>query len=78
MNMNWTVDELMKPTVSTPNNKISQSLYEQWAREFIFEGLRDQRYGQSFCNRFGITDNILYYSDTVSWSDQYIQENYIK
>jgi len=78
MGMNWIVDELMKPPIPNPNNKISQGLYEQWAREFIFEGLRDQRYGQSFCNRFGITDNILYYSDTVSWSDQYIQENYIK
>lgn len=61
-----------------PKTKISVKSYEQWAREFIFDGLRDQRYGQSFCNRFGITDNILYYSTTVTEADQYIQEHYIK
>jgi len=78
MGMNWIVDELLKSSISSTNKKVSWPLYEQWARGFVFEGLRDQRYGQSFCNQFGITDNILYYSDTVAWADQYIRENYIK
>lgn len=78
MGMNWIVDELIKSKMLNPKTKISVKSYEQWAREFIFDGLRDQRYGQSFCNRFGITDNILYYSTTVTEADQYIQEHYIK
>lgn len=58
--------------------KISRREYELWASGFIFEGLQNQRYGQSFCNRFKITDNILFYSSTVEEADRYIQENYIE
>lgn len=77
MGMNWIVDELMK-TQNAPVSKITRKAYDQWAREFIFEGLRTQRYGQSFCNRFGITDNILYYAESVDSADQYIQDNYLE
>lgn len=64
--------------IREPIIKIPKQEYEQWARGFLFDGLRDLRYGQSFCNRFGITDNILYYSRTVEEADQYIQKNYVK
>lgn len=64
--------------IRTPAVKISKDQYEQWARGFLFDGLRDLRYGQSFCNRFGITDNILYYARTFEEADQYIQKNYVK
>ena len=60
------------------NSAISRQQYEQWARGFVFDGLRSQRYGQSFCNHFGITDNILYFSSTVEEADRYIQKNYVK
>ena len=78
MGMNWIVDEPLNTTMLNPTTKPSVKSYDQWAREFIVDGLRDHRYGQSFCNRFGITDNILYYSTTVTEADQYIQEHYIK
>lgn len=74
--MTWTVEELMREP--SENKKISREQYLQWANGFIFEGLRDLRYGQSFCNRFGIKDNILYYSNNVADADLYIQENYIR
>jgi len=61
-----------------PIRKISQAEYEQWARGFVFEGLRNQRYGQSFCNHFDITDNILFYALTVAEADRYIQKTYLK
>ena len=72
------VDELMQDR--QPGNQVwvSQDDYEQWARGFVFEGLRDLRYGQSFCNRFGIRDNILFYTSTVEEADQYIQKNYVR
>jgi hypothetical protein len=60
------------------NQIVSQSDYQQWAAGFVFEALREQRYGQSFCRKFNIRDNILYYSTTVSDADRYIQENYVR
>lgn len=57
---------------------VSKHDYEQWARGFVFEGLRNQRYGQSFCNHFNIKDNILYYVGSVEEADAYIQKNYIR
>jgi len=72
------VDELMQDRRPDYQVQVSQEDYEQWARGFVFEGLRDQRYGQSFCNRFGIRDNILFYTSTVEEADRYIQENYLR
>ena len=72
------VDELMQDRQPGSPVQVSRYDYEQWARGFVFEGLRDLRYGQSFCNRFGIRDNILFYSSDVEEADQYIQKNYVR
>ena len=57
---------------------ISQQDYEQWRREFTFEGLTGIRYGQAFCNRFGITDYILYYNINVEEAEQRILTWYVR
>ena len=72
------VDELMQDRRPDNQVRVSQEDYEQWARGFVFEGLRDLRYGQSFCRRFGIQDNILFYSSDVEEADRYIQKNYVR
>jgi len=52
--------------------------YELWRKDFIWEALHGQRYGQSFCNRFGITDNHLYYAPgDIAWCDKYIRKRYL-
>ena len=52
--------------------------YTQWKQDFIWEALHGQRYGQSFCNRFGITDNHLYYNNgDIEWADNYIKKTYL-
>ena len=52
--------------------------YIQWKEDFIWEALHGQRYGQSFCNRFGITDNHLYYNTGgIDWADKYIKKTYL-
>ena len=57
---------------------INQDDYEQWRRDFIWEALHGIRYGQSFCNHFGITDNHLYYNTgSIGWADDYIRKQYI-
>ena len=52
--------------------------YEQWRHDYIWEALHGIRYGQSFCNHFGITDNNLYYNiSTVDCADAYIRKTYL-
>jgi hypothetical protein len=61
-----------------PQPMISQSDFEVWQQDYIWEALHGQRYGQSFCNRFGIQDNHLYYNNGgVKWADDYIKKTYI-
>ena len=74
-------DQMVTATTTTPVrflNHIPQEDFELWQRDYTWEALHGQRYGQSFCNRFGITDNLLYYT---TWPyeqiDEYIRKNYI-
>ena len=57
---------------------ISAEDYESWKKDYIWEALHGMRYGQSFCNHFGITDNHLYYAPgDIAWCDRYIRDNYL-
>ena len=57
---------------------ITLAEYEQWRESYTFLALQGQRYGQSFCNTFGITDNHLYYNTGgVDWADTYIRKTYL-
>jgi hypothetical protein len=61
-----------------PSAPITLADYEQWRESYTFLALQGQRYGQSFCNTFGITDNHLYYNTGgVDWSDAYIRKTYL-
>jgi hypothetical protein len=64
-----------------PGASITLTEYEQWRESYIFLALQGQRYGQSFCNTFGVTDNHLYYNDYnhggIEWADQYIRKTYV-
>jgi hypothetical protein len=56
---------------------VSLELYEAWKKDYILDGLRGIRYGQSFCNKFGITNNLLYYTLGPTEADNYIKAHYI-
>lgn len=59
-------------------NHIPPEDFELWQRDYTWEALHGQRYGQSFCNRFGITDNLLYYNTwPIDQVDDYIRRQYI-
>jgi hypothetical protein len=64
-----------------PSAPITLAEYEQWRESYTFLALQGQRYGQSFCNTFGITDNHLYYNDYnhggIEWADDYIRKTYL-
>lgn len=57
---------------------VSAEDYDQWKKDYIWEALHGIRYGQSFCNHFGITDNHLYYAPgDIAWCDKYIRKHYL-
>ena len=59
-------------------NPITADAYELWKHDYIWEALHGIRYGQSFCNHFGITDNHLYYgTGGIEWADKYIRKTYL-
>ena len=61
-----------------PSAPITLAKYEQWRKSYTFLALQGQRYGQSFCNTFGIHNNHLYYNTGgVDWADAYIRKTYI-
>ena len=57
---------------------ISPEDFEIWQKDVIWDALHGIRYGQSFCNRFGISDNLLYYTGwPIDQIDAYIKRTYI-
>ena len=57
---------------------VTRTQYDDWRRGFIFDGLRNLSYGQSFCRRFGIRDHILNRSTSGHEKDQYIRKFYVR
>ena len=63
----------------TPEVRVSTQQYEKWHEDFLFETLQfDTRYGQSFCNKFDITDYILYYMRDIKRADEHIRKHYLR
>ena len=60
-------------------NPITPEDFELWKRDYTWDALHGIRYGQSFCNRFGIIDNILYYTkfDSIEDCNNYIRKTYL-
>ena len=72
-------DQLVNLAKGHVDKPINKETFEQWKQTFTFDALHGQRYGQSFCNTFGITDYLLYYTPwTVDQINRYIKKNYIK
>lgn len=79
MSIQHTVNELMLARHGrTAQEELTRESFERWDRGFIFSALRDQRYGQSFCDHFGITDHILYYEGRNERAIDRIRERYVR
>jgi hypothetical protein len=62
------------------NVRISCEEFEQWKCEYMFDALRGIKYGKSFCNRFGVHDNLLEYVPAdlpTEWIDDRIKKHYV-
>lgn len=58
-------------------SRIGLTEYRQWQKQFSFDALRSQRYGQSFCNYFNITDNRIFYDSDVARCDRLIFSEWV-
>jgi len=62
-----------------PRELVTQEDFDLWQKDYTWDALYGIRYGQSFCNRFNISNNLLYYS---TWPpeqmDHYIKKHYIE
>ena len=75
---NMTADLLAMDARVERRNSIPETDYNMWQKMFTFEGIRGARYGQSFCNHFGITDYVLFYKVDWESADQHIRTVYLE
>ena len=79
MSIQHTVNELILARKGrTAQEELTQESFERWDREFIFLALQGRRYGQEFCNHFGITDNILFYEGRNERALERIRKTYVR
>ena len=74
---NMTADLLAMDARIERRNSILQAEYDAWRDEFVFDGIRGMRCGQSFCNHFDITDYVLFYMLDWDKADQHIRKLYL-
>ena len=73
------MNEVINPSIpSAPYKKITQAEFDSWQAQASFDIIKGARYGQSFCNHFGIKDNILYYEFSWLNADEYIRRAYLE
>lgn len=59
-------------------NTITQEQYEQFEYYYIMDALKGWRYGQAFCERFGISNaSPLYHFKGRDISERWIRDNYL-
>lgn len=75
---NMTADLMAMDARVERRNSILQAEYDAWRDEFVFDGIRGMRYGQSFCNHFDITDYVLFYKLDWDSADQHIRTVYLE
>ena len=76
-------EQLMREAITPARNtapymQITEQQFNEWQKQVSFDLVKGLRYGQSFCNYFGITDNILYYEFSWLNAEDYIRRQYIE
>jgi hypothetical protein len=74
-------DQMITSLTADPVEEIktvSIKEYKQWQELYTWDAIQDQRYGQSFCNHFDITDHRLFYERDWVRCDQMIRREYIQ
>lgn len=43
-------------------SRISKKLYDEFCRYYLFDAIKGLTFGQAFCKKFSISDNLLLYT----------------
>ena len=70
--------DLNQTSIQVKYHTVDAEQYQAWRHGYLFDALQNLRYGQSFCNTFDISDNILFYERDHEYADDYIQKHYVK
>ncbi len=62
---------------STATEELTEESFQRWDQGYIFDAICNQRYGQAFCNYFGIHDNVLFYTRDIERCKQLIKKLYL-
>lgn len=77
MSIQHTINEIMvRGRGLSRQAELTVDNYKLWKKQYVFDGLRGVRFGQSFCNYFGIADNILHYERDADRAEHYIRKTY--
>jgi len=78
MMMQQLIDELMLAQHGRPaQESLTQESFDQWCHGYIFDAVRNLRFGQAFCNHFGITDYLVYYEQDIAKCKAMIRKQYL-
>ena len=71
-------ERMIAPVLGYNRVQVTKTQYEQFKKEWIFLALSGMRYGQAFCEHFGLDKaNPLYYFRDNKISESWINDNYI-
>ena len=68
---------LTQQTPKTVSLPVASDAYAKWKKLYTFEGLKNQRYGQCFCNHFKIQDHRIYYETDWQRCDEIIKRDWL-
>ena len=71
------IGDLVREVDRNQELKITRAKYQAWRKDYTWLGIQGQRYGQSFCNTFGITNHVLWYTKEWTRADDIIRTQYL-
>lgn len=80
--ISWMVEHLIQDATlkqdDLPVHKVSKKEYEEFKHYYLFEALRDIKYGRAFCEYFGLSDFVLSYSKDCNFCQEMIEKYYVE
>lgn len=73
------IDQMVQVLSMTSETiKISKAQYEEWKKQWLFDAISGDRYGQSFCKYFGMDNSrVLYWLKDNKICERWIEENHV-
>jgi hypothetical protein len=72
------VDELLNDGVKDFYDTITPEQYSDFQKQWLFDSLAGRRYGQAFCDYFGIPNTtMLYHFRDIEICERWIRDNYL-